>query len=60
MSLIKQPSMFSSMNYLVDLHFVSEGCRRGLAGSEDHNNEDGAEEESEDCTHHGSGHGDGV
>lgn len=59
-SLINQLSMFCSMNYLSDLHFVSEGWLWGLAGREDHNDEDGDQEESEDCAHHSSGHSDGV
>ena len=60
MSLINQTSMFSGMNYLSDLHFVSESWRWGLASGEDHDDEDGDEEESEDRAHHGSGHDDGV
>lgn len=48
------------MNYLVDLHFVGVGGGRGFPSGENHNDEDGDEEESEDCTHHSSGHGDGV
>lgn len=52
--------MLDSMNYLLNLHFVGEGCRGGFAGGEDHDDEDDDEEESEDCAHHGSGHFDGV
>lgn len=52
--------MFCGINYLSDLHFVSEGWRRGLASGEDHDDEDGDEEEGEDCAHHSSGHCDGV
>lgn len=48
------------MNYLSDLHFVSESWWRGLASGEDHDDEDSNEEESEDCAHHSSGHNDGV
>lgn len=60
MSLIKQPGMFCAMNYLSDLHFVCEGWRRGLACSQDHDDENSNEEESEYCAHDSSGHGDGV
>lgn len=60
MSLINQTSMFCSMNYLSDLHFVRESWWWGLASSEDHDDEDSDEEKSKDCTHHSSGHNDGV
>lgn len=60
MSLINQTTMFCTMNYSSDLHFVSKNGRRGLARSEDHDEEDSDEEESQDCAHHGSGNHDGV
>lgn len=60
MSLIKEKNTFCGMNYLSDLHFVSEGCWRGLASGEDHDDEDSEEKESEDRAHHSSGHSNRV
>lgn len=48
------------MNYLLDLHFVGVGRRRGFPSGENHDDEDGDEEESEDGAHHSSGHDYGV
>lgn len=45
---------------LADSHFVREGRGRGLAGRQDHNDEDGDEEESKNGAHDGSSHGDGA